>query len=1437
MATSFDVFIPQLKSQDTKKRLQLGSDILNYLEVPTNPVETEDLGSFIDSLVLWLNSSNCKVAQNGLEILTILTERLKENFRHYISIVFSAAVDRLGDSKDQVREQAKTFLLKLMSDVASPQYIFEKLVPAFSHRNWRVREEVMICLKETLETHGAHSLSITKLLPAIIKLLSDPNSQVRDMAVSTIVEIYKYIGDRLQHDLNKKYNIPAPKLHMLMTKFEEVRNSGGLFSSADQGRAHDDIDSRSQHSENSDLEGSFKSSKRASSAPPPRRSLPPVAKSSLSASAAAGAVDEEMFIRCFEDVPRIQLYSAKEAEHEISKIRDTLGDPSNHWEKRLDAMKRLRSVLIAGASDYDEVYQSIRQLEIPFQLSVKDLRSQIVREACITIAYLSQQLGPRLDHFSEVLLPSLINLIPNSVKIMSSSGIVAIRFIIQHTHVSRLIPIITYNMTSRSKEIRRICYEFLDQLLHTWPTHTLEKHVANIQDAIKKGISDADPEARAFSRKAFWGFADHFKDQADSLLNSLDTSKQRMLQGELSMSNSSSNSSLNSSGRPLRSSVSCHGGSVENLSRAASSMGGLSRRSGIPILSSPKHSAARFAPTPLRSNSAIDLAAARRAKLRAGATMPHYMRNMGASLPRSSVRRVEATSAMTSPEHTSRSRTKGVSQSQPSSRSGSPSSRLSYATYHYQTDGSGGRVRRKSGIPTATGTSRETSPSRSPYSGHERRLSSGSLRRFSNASDRFPSPTVISSPPLMAERILQQSKEAEIAMADALQIPLRRRYNAFDDQSDESETSSVCSDRSFSSFSRNIDDVSEIIHNLCSVHWSERKEGLLGLQAFLRSSRMLSLGELKRVTDIFTKLFMDPHTKVFTLFLDTLHELIHVHKMDLQGWLYILMTRLFVKTGTDLLGSVQNKIQKTLDLVRDSFPCDEQFNVVMRFLNDQTQTPNLRVKLSLLNYLHSLLRIMDPSEFSSSSTETKLAITKIITWMADPKSSELRKCAQEVIIATFNLNSPEFSILLTHIPKNLQDSAFRLLNSQLRRHSNVESSSFSLHSPPSPIVSYLQSSNNIGRVPLRTSTPQTRSFDLDDTENMNPEEIYNSLKQTSAEIQKYSLGSLDHDYYESCRKLNERSRDSLSTDSSQNVDGKLDTLEERIEMFSSNDSSPAKRSPLSYQNLMFHDSDSRNGFDKSGIFGSNDIEGHDAAFQYIITELNYHNTRNEQRQQALSQLVYLAREGSPLWEENFRNILRLLMETIGDQNGSIRAMAVKALCELLKRQSQWFQDYVEFTILKILEAHKDEEKEVSRAAEICSAIAANVLPPEQCFRTLKPIIMTGEFPMNQAAIKMLTKLVEQQPKNITAHLLPEIMPPLLKAYDNTESSVRKGAVFCMVAIHCAVGEVMKSHLTSLNGSKMKLLNLYIKRAQSQTSTPASSPSSPANAPSSSSSSH
>lgn len=97
-----------------------------------------------------------------------------------------------------------------------------------------------------------------------------------------------------------------------------------------------------------------------------------------------------------------------------------------------------------------------------------------------------------------------------------------------------------------------------------------------------------------------------------------------------------------------------------------------------------------------------------------------------------------------------------------------------------------------------------------------------------------------------------------------------------------------------------------------------------------------------------------------------------------------------------------------------------------------------------------------------------------------------------------------------------------------------------------------------------------------------------------------------------------------------------------------------------------------------------------------------------------------------------------------------------------------FHGFTELVILKVLQAHKDQEKDVVRAAEACAATMAGVLPTEMVVRVLNPIVKTGDFPVNQAAIKMLTKLVERQtPDSIEPHL-SELMPGLLKVHRSSD---------------------------------------------------------------------
>ncbi len=58
---------------------------------------------------------------------------------------------------------------------------------------------------------------------------------------------------------------------------------------------------------------------------------------------------------------------------------------------------------------------------------------------------------------------------------------------------------------------------------------------------------------------------------------------------------------------------------------------------------------------------------------------------------------------------------------------------------------------------------------------------------------------------------------------------------------------------------------------------------------------------------------------------------------------------------------------------------------------------------------------------------------------------------------------------------------------------------------------------------------------------------------------------------------------------------------------------------------------------------------------------------------------------------------------------------------------------------------------------------AGVLPPDVVIRVLNPIIKTGDFPVNQAAIKMLTRAAEHpENKAVVRQNLPDIMPGLLK---------------------------------------------------------------------------
>ncbi|XP_050772935.1 CLIP-associating protein 1 isoform X43 [Gopherus flavomarginatus] len=1504
MEPSMEYCLAQVLQKDVGKRLQVGQELIDYFSDKQKSADLEHDQTLLDKMVdglatSWVNSSNYKVVLLGMDILSALVSRLQDRFKAQIGTVLPSLLDRLGDAKDSVREQDQALLLKIMEQATNPQYVWDRLLGGFKHKNFRTREGICLCLISTLNVSGAQSLTLSKIVPHICNLLGDPNSQVRDAAINSLVEIYRHVGERVRADLSKK-GLPQSRLNVIFTKFDEVQKSGNMIQGAGD-KNFDDEDSVDGNRPSS------ASSSTSSKAPPNSRRVGMGAARRLGSAAlgskstakeGAGAVDEEDFIKAFDDVPTVQIYSSRDLEESINKIREILSDDKHDWEQRVSALKRIRSLLLAGAAEHDNFFQHLRLLDGAFKLSAKDLRSQVVREACITLGHLSSVLGNKFDHGAEAIMPTIFNLIPNSAKVMSTSGVVAVRLIIRHTHIPRLIPIITSNCTSKSVAVRRRCFEFLDLLLQEWQTHSLERHISVLAETIKKGIHDADSEARIEARKCYWGFHNHFSREAEHLYHTLESSYQKALQSHLKNSDSivslpqsdrSSSSSQESLNRPLSAKRSPTGSTTSRAStvstKSVSTPGSLQR-----------------------SRSDIDVNAAASAKSKvtsSGASTPFSSAaalppGSYASLGRIRTRRQSsgsATSGTSTPADTrGRSRAKVVSQSQPGSRSSSPGKLLGSA-YGGLTSGTA-RVppvpsssEKRSKIPRSQGCSRETSPNRIGLARSSRiprpSMSQGCSRDTSRESSRDTSPAR-GFPPLAsrrhsrstsalstadsvgqsdrfglgqpgrmpasvnAMRVLSSSTDLEAAVADALKKPVRRRYEPYGMYSDDdanSDASSACSERSYGSrnggiphYLRQTEDVAEVLNHCASSNWSERKEGLIGLQNLLKSQRTLSRVELKRLCEIFTRMFADPHSKVFSMFLETLVDFIIIHKDDLQDWLFVLLTQLLKKMGADLLGSVQAKVQKALDVTRDSFPFDQQFNILMRFIVDQTQTPNLKVKVAILKYIESLARQMDPTDFVNSS-ETRLAVSRIITWTTEPKSSDVRKAAQIVLISLFELNTPEFTMLLGALPKTFQDGATKLLHNHLKNSSNTN-----VGSP----------SNTIGRTPSRHSSSRTSPLTsptncshgglspsmLDyDTENLNSDEIYSSLRGVTEAIEKFSFRSqedLNEPIKRDGKKDCDVSRDGGIAAPASDVRGSSDVMEGGRMALDNKTSLLNTQPPRAFSGPRARDynpypySDTINTYDKTALKEAvfdDDMDqlrdevsiDHSDLVADLLKELSNHNERVEERKGALLELLKITREDNlGVWEEHFKTILLLLLETLGDKDHSIRALALRVLREILRNQPARFKNYAELTIMKTLEAHKDSHKEVVRAAEEAASTLASSIHPEQCIKVLCPIIQTADYPINLAAIKMQTKVIERISKESLHQLLPDIIPGLLQGYDNTESSVRKASVFCLVAIYSVIGEELKPHLAQLTGSKMKLLNLYIKRAQTTNSNSSSS---------------
>ncbi|OQV21602.1 CLIP-associating protein 2 [Hypsibius exemplaris] len=1092
-----------------------------------------------------------------------------------------------------------------------------------------------------------------------------------------------------------------------------------------------------QRDDNSDepdlIKGAFmKSGSRAQSVPPKSRNV--FGANAKSASKESGAVDEAQFREAFADYTPVVIGSAHELEAELKKINIILANEKEDWEKRVEQLRRLRGVVVAGGANYKEFAAAFRYLDLSLEVCVKDLRSQVVREGCITIAYLAETQELRCERTAEMNLPALLQLISNSVKIMATSGAVCIRMILTYVHSHKLVPIITKEyLASKSKEIRRACCEFICLFLAKFPKTALDRHTATIQEAIKKGMADADSDARSLARQAYIGFAGHFPALANALYKELDLPKQRMLDEMVPRSDSQSSlHSLTSNGPSARAATAVkkipH---ADNLGVSCALRMGQDQVEGRPEVKN-------------RSSSAIDMAAARRAKAKVTPMLNRTLRPPTSTTARNGVG--------AGPPVVTRGRpppTQSFAKSQPGSRSSSPSN-----PRYPQTNLAASSKRTPGNAAASRDHSRDPSPS-----------------GRSAVKSAYKAPTARGGVIHGARR------------PGAHEISLSRKgsQDASHYSDDESETSSIGSEHS--AFGRSQmagtsirDNLSEILQQLSSGNWTTKRDGLLGLQRYIvRDGLPLSHMELEHVSAIFTRMFNDPTTKVIGIFLDTLYDFVRVYKLDLGTWLYTLLTKLLSKQGAELVPTVQTRIEKLFELIRASFPTDIQFQHLIRFITDQNQTPNVRVKAAVLTYMITLVQNhMRPEDLRNSSA-SRLGLTRIINWSLDGKIPEIRKNAQQVLIVLRQLNEHEFSALLDTLDEYLRDSANKLMNGYNRRPSGLSDEFAAVATPPKnpptatkPVSSASRQFRERALLTPLSSPSQTSSGN---EENLNPDAVLRNLRQTSQDIQKYGYASAD-----SRRPAQSRQQS-----------------EPPPSLSGSNDVFPA--------------------YNDHSVVPVYATSTEQIVYLTTLTERMAAST-DEKQYTVLRHLDrYLPLICDEVWDEHFMTVLPFLFENFQSPRSDTVSWALQCFGQLLRLQPDRMRMYPELTLVNIIEVQKNPSKQVVKAAEDCAYMAARTFPCEMAANILVPIMNNQPHPENAAAVRLFSFMAQQVAREELVPVLPIVMPSLVTGFnDNRESKMRKECVDALIYSQMKVGEdLMTPYLELLPASKMRLMKLYYKR--------------------------
>ena len=236
---------------------------------------------------------------------------------------------------------------------------------------------------------------------------------------------------------------------------------------------------------------------------------------------------------------------------DVGKIARTLSDNDENWQPRMKALVDLEKYVSKNKGNTQLLSKDFfKQLRIPMQKQLQDLRSSIVREACKAVTSIARCGGSYGCALIDFCLLNVIEVSAGANKVMAtyaSKCLLSTLKFCENGSKQVIHTLVDAACHSKNTKIRENAMEGICIVVENWKGLS-ESDGEEIFTALRSGYEDASAKTRAKAREAFWPYDTHFHESATTLLGIMDSRQKRTIMNIKPSASSTSQDDSNTSG-------------------------------------------------------------------------------------------------------------------------------------------------------------------------------------------------------------------------------------------------------------------------------------------------------------------------------------------------------------------------------------------------------------------------------------------------------------------------------------------------------------------------------------------------------------------------------------------------------------------------------------------------------------------------------------------------------------------------------------------------------------------------------------------------------------------------------------------------------------------------------------------------------------------------